>query len=115
MSQFAAPLSSLQSLSGLQALHRALDEAEVQKNALGTQLQALRREEEQGRAALEVSADARHDAWQGPHALLAAGAHAASPNAQGGLPYTLTINRSPKSILAMIWSQSSARGKLFCA
>ena len=65
MSQFAAPLFSLHFLPGLQALHRALDEAEVQKNALGTQLQAIRREDEQSRAAYEVSTDACVAAWQG--------------------------------------------------
>ena len=83
-SQYAGPLSSLRSLSGLQALHRALDEAEVQKNALGTQLQAIRREDEQNRAALEVSADAHHAAWQGPRDFLAAGGLAAPRHAQDG-------------------------------
>ena len=84
MSQFAAPFSSLHYLSGLQALHRALDEAEVQKNALGTQLQAIRQEEEQSRAALEVGADARHAAWQGPRAFLSVGAQAIVPDTQLG-------------------------------
>ena len=83
MSQFAAALSSMHFLSDLQALHRALDEAEVQKNALGAQLQAIRQKDEQNRAALEVSADARHAAWQGSHVFLPAGAQAASLNAQG--------------------------------